>query len=260
VETGVDSLLSISYPTAIAATSDGKAWVADYGPGSLLFFDADPSLAASIPFPGYAVDLAAEEETSQCWVVDTWEAELVRASPSGVLSRTALPNYPYSVSWSGFDRHVWVGHASGITKYSPQGDPQETYAEPARPYRVSASPWDGSCWAIDGETDTVVKMPAGGGPPTVVGGFDQPSDVSALAADGYCWVADWGAEQAVLLGPDGSREGAWRMPGITGVSACPSSESAWAVCGDGLVRLGRDGEAECVIAGLANGMAAATVP
>ncbi len=257
---GVDTVTTLSWAVAIDASPDGTAWAADYGSGLLLYLDADPSVAATIASQGYPVSVSTVDGSNRCWVVDTWAVELTQVSPGGILTRVTLPDYPFAVSCSGYDGSVWVGHASGVSRYSSEAVLDTTYPEPARPSRVSVCPADGSCWALNGLDDSVVRLSADGGPTMVLRYFDEPCDLSAETPDGYCWVADSGTDRLYLVDAVGSVQGSWTIPGIANVSACRSVQAAWIVCADGLVRVGRDGQPECTVSGLTRGLPAATVP
>jgi hypothetical protein len=260
ISSGVDTVTTVWWSTAIDASTDGTAWAADYGSGALLYLDADPSVAASLPFQGYPADISTEDGSNRCWVVDAWSAQLMRVSPAGTLAWATLPDYPYTVSHTVYDGSVWVGHASGVSRYDSYASLLSTYCEPARPYRVSASPADGSCWALNGLDGTVVRLSTDGGPPLVLDYFDEPDDLSAETPDGCCWVADRGTDRLYLVDSAGVVLGSWEVPGIAAVSACPTTQAAWIVCADGLVRMGRDGQRECAVPSLSRGLPAATVP
>jgi hypothetical protein len=105
-----------------------------------------------------------------------------------------------------------------------------------------------------------VRLSTDGGPPLVLDYFDEPDDLSAETPDGCCWVADRGTDRLYLVDSAGVVLGSWEVPGIAAVSACPTTQAAWIVCADGLVRMGRDGQRECAVPSLSRGLPAATVP
>jgi hypothetical protein len=258
--TGLDTVATLSWPTAIDASSDESAWVADYGASSLLLVNPAPSVEASIPLDGYVVGLASTQGGSRCWAVEAWYAELLQIAPHAVLRRITLPDRPYCVAWSPSDETVWVGHESGVTRYSPEGVADTTYTEPVRSARISVSPWDGSCWTVQPENGSVIRLPASQGQPTVRYGFGVPCDVCARTADGHCWVADCGSDSLYLLSSEGTTVAAWPVPGIAGVSTTRGMQSAWVSTEDGLLRFGRDGFQECALSDLRWGAVAACLP
>ncbi len=258
--TGLDTVATLSWPTAIDASSDASAWVADYGASRVLLVNTVPSVEASIPLDGYVVGLASTQGGSRCWAVEAWYGELLQIAPHAVLRRTTLPDRPYCVAWSPSDETVWVGHASGVTRYSPEGVADTTYTEPVRSARISVSPWDGSCWAVQPESGSVIRLPASQGQPTVRYGFEAPCDVCARTADGHCWVADCGSDSLYLLSSEGATVAAWSVPGITSVSTTHGMHSAWATGEGGLLRFGRDGFQECALSDLRWGAVAACLP
>ncbi len=111
---------------------------------------------------------------------------------------------PWSVSASPSDGSCWAATGSSVMHVDADGSVLSQTDGFWSPQSVTANPVDGTCWVADTGNNQVVHLGADGVEIVRLEGFDRPRSVAVNPTDGSCWVADTGSDQVVHLAADGT--------------------------------------------------------
>jgi len=159
---------------------------------------------------GDSLNLKVYRESGCCWVSDTFNDQVVKISPQGiVLFRVGGFSQPFGLAVNPSEEVCWVAdtYNNQVVKLSSQGIREVTVSGFQAPKALSPFYVEGACWIADSGGDQVVKISYYGEELLRVGGFNCPQSVAVDQTDGGCWVADTGGDRVIWLSstvPDGA--------------------------------------------------------
>lgn len=242
----------LSFPTGIAAATDGAVWIASTYADKLVRFDprTGQSREFSLPMHAHPVGLLADPGGA-VWFAASGLAFVGRQDPGGGKAkefatpavRTAYAAFPapWALARNRKGGDLWFTvHSDGIVGRLPRDAEPVHRGFAVREIKVGAAELRldgiaadgrGGIWAAEPGGDRLVRIGEADGAvtPLPLPAGSRPRGVAA-GPDGAIWVTLFGAHQLLRLDPASLRTRSWPMP-----SGAASSPYAVAVASSGTV-------------------------